>query len=309
MSNYDLYVYTDFIISPKNGHKCKRITQQNIKSLGFESVDELLTLYPGFPTRCNSYKTIHQQKAKDFNIQQQVLKNKERENTYINSPSYCKNTECGKILNYIQRHYSFCSHSCSAALNNTRRPTMPSETRRKIGAAVSNTKRTISKTRIKKLHFGICIICSNEFSCIRKKRATCSDACLRIRQQNLGKELARRRIVRSKDEIQLFKLLSQQLPCQSNAIIADGWDADISIPTLKIAIFWNGPWHYQQMPLLQHSLLQVQTRDRIKTALFERLGWQVLVFEDRYHSPETAFQEVMSKISSDNQNRTGVLAL
>ena len=75
----------------------------------------------------------------------------------------------------------------------------------------------------------------------------------------------------------------------SNSIIADGWDADIVIPSIKTAILWNGPWHYKEMNISNHSLKQVQTRDKIKIDLFESLGWKVFIFEDRYYTPLQAF--------------------
>ena len=47
-----------------------------------------------------------------------------------------------------------------------------------------------------------------------------------------------------------------------------------------------------------HSLKQVQNRDKIKTKLFKSLGWKVLVFEDRYFTPESAF-EIIKKMVGD----------
>jgi len=73
----------------------------------------------------------------------------------------------------------------------------------------------------------------------------------------------------------------------------DGWDADVIIDDLKFAVLWNGPWHYRQMPLNNHSLIQVQTRDRIKIKTLSNNGWTVLVFEDRHFTPITAFQNIL----------------
>lgn len=72
----------------------------------------------------------------------------------------------------------------------------------------------------------------------------------------------------------------------------------ILIDDHQIAILWNGPWHYREMPGLVHSLKQVQTRDRIKTAVLEREGWTVIVYEDRYYSPQTAFEHLQQIIGS-----------
>lgn len=36
----------------------------------------------------------------------------------------------------------------------------------------------------------------------------------------------------------------------------NGWDADIIIEDLKIAILWNGKWHYEKITE-KHSVSQV----------------------------------------------------
>ena len=48
------------------------------------------------------------------------------------------------------------------------------------------------------------------------------------------------------------------------------------------------------MGLSNHSLKQVQNRDRIKKDLFKNLGWKVFIFEDRYYSPKQAFEEIFN---------------
>ena len=102
---------------------------------------------------------------------------------------------------------------------------------------------------------------------------------------------------RSKHEVQLYQLCSAVWSnALSNSIIADGWDADIVLPAHKICIMWNGPWHYRQLSIKNHSLKQVQNRDRIKTDLFRSLGWKVLVFEDRYFTPETAMVDIIHTV-------------
>ena len=72
----------------------------------------------------------------------------------------------------------------------------------------------------------------------------------------------------------------------------------IVIPSKHVAILWNGPWHYKEMPLSNHSLAQVQNRDRIKIHLFESMGWKVFVFEDRHFSPQSAFDHLAQYICS-----------
>ena len=36
----------------------------------------------------------------------------------------------------------------------------------------------------------------------------------------------------------------------------NGWDADVILPDLKIAIMWNGIWHYKQVRKNHNVLLK-----------------------------------------------------
>ena len=54
----------------------------------------------------------------------------------------------------------------------------------------------------------------------------------------------------------------------------------------SICKFCNKEFNYN------HSLSQVETRDKIKIKLFTTLNWTVLVFEDRYYTPLSAFNEI-----------------
>jgi hypothetical protein len=147
-----------------------------------------------------------------------------------------------------------------------------------------------------------CCGCGTQLRILEKefrKYKTCgAKSCILIASSIGGRKSAKIRINRSKNEIKLFELCSTSFRCKSNHIIADGWDADIVLPEHKIAILWNGPWHYTQMPFNNHSLKQVQNRDKIKTNLFESLGWKVLVFEDRTYTPESAFNELINLIDN-----------
>jgi hypothetical protein len=95
---------------------------------------------------------------------------------------------------------------------------------------------------------------------------------------------------RSKQEIELFELILSIHPeTLPNHKIVNGWDADIYIPTLKVAIMWNGPWHYKDMGIKKVSLDQIKNRDIIKLKEFTNLGIYTFIFEDRYFNPASAF--------------------
>ena len=59
----------------------------------------------------------------------------------------------------------------------------------------------------------------------------------------------------------------------------EGWDADVIIPSIKVAILWNGPWHYKQISKTS-SLLQIQNRDKLKLAAILRCGYVAYVIKD-----------------------------
>jgi hypothetical protein len=153
--------------------------------------------------------------------------------------------------------------------------------------------------KIEKCFSLVCVNCSNSFVS-SSQRKCCSEACVKERHlygsKKGGKLGAEKRVLRSKDEIKLYDLCTEYFKTvtHNDTSIANGWDADILIHDTKTAILWNGPWHYKEMGFSNHSLIQVQNRDKIKTEEFESVGWKVLVFEDRYYTPESAFKELIS---------------
>lgn len=110
-----------------------------------------------------------------------------------------------------------------------------------------------------------------------------------------------KRVIRSRDEIKLYALIEEnfnfKLRNNVPVLVDYPWDADIIIDDLKIVILWNGPWHYKELGIKNHSLKQVQTRDKIKTELFENNGWMVLVYQDNEYTPETALEDLKKIIS------------
>jgi hypothetical protein len=80
----------------------------------------------------------------------------------------------------------------------------------------------------------------------------------------------------------------------------NGWDADIIIPILKIAILWNGKWHYEKL-MKEHSLEQVQNRDIIKIKEIKKLGFTPYIIKDmgRYNKNfvEKEFQKFLGGIA------------
>ena len=199
---------------------------------------------------------------------------------------------CPKCHNEHEKSGIFCSRTCA----NSRGP-RTKEFKEKVSSRLKGRipankgKLIVPRVRVN------CVVCNKELLITKRKNmnVTCgSYECINEQRRIAGKNSAQKRVRRSKDEITLFNLCKAIFKdAKSNSIIAEGWDADIVIESHKVAILWNGPWHYKEMNMKNHSLLQVQNRDKIKINLFESLGWKVFVFEDRYYTPLKAFHEVV----------------
>ena len=97
-----------------------------------------------------------------------------------------------------------------------------------------------------------------------------------------GRISAQKQQRRSKNEIYFAELCEKQfgfLNVLTNDPMFDGWDADIILPDHKIAILWNGIWHYQKITE-KHSLLQVQSRDKYKLKIIAKYGYNPYIIKD-----------------------------
>jgi len=85
---------------------------------------------------------------------------------------------------------------------------------------------------------------------------------------------------RSKNEIHFFELCKDKFNnVLNNEPIFNGWDADIILEDYKIAILWNGKWHYEKITK-SHSVSQVQNRDKIKMKEITSAGYIPYVIKD-----------------------------
>lgn len=121
--------------------------------------------------------------------------------------------------------------------------------------------------------------------------------CEKIARQNSGKASAAKQVRRSRDEIALFEMCASEWNLVAhNEPLVDGWDADIIMREQKLAVLWHGIWHREQLSFSNHSLSQVQTRDRLKTKALESEGWKVAVFHDNEWTPATAFEALKEMV-------------
>lgn len=297
---YNSFVLEDSLISPDTGYSCKRITKQNIRQFGFKSVEELHNKYPEFPLICKETKDKKILGSKSIKIieagniiRSRNIYRKELEKIeYYKFPSLCP--KCDKPKSYEKRKNLFCSQRCSNSREHNE------STRQKISRSIkkSDAHKNASFSRTKRRIKVNCCICSKSVSVIEKEtlgNVLCkSKTCRKEWSSICGKKSAYMRSKRSKHEIELYELLQRYfINVSHNEPTANGWDADILLNDHKIAILWNGPWHYKEMGFKNHSLKQVVNRDCIKIEEFEALGWDVLIFQDNEWKPETAFIETI----------------
>ena len=87
---------------------------------------------------------------------------------------------------------------------------------------------------------------------------------------------------------------------EHNTPIFNNWDADIIIHDIKVAVLWNGPWHYRKITKA-HSVLQVQTRDKIKIEEIEKAGYIPYIIKDdgKYNQKfvENEFQKFLNNFN------------
>jgi hypothetical protein len=85
---------------------------------------------------------------------------------------------------------------------------------------------------------------------------------------------------RSKNEIYFYELCLEFFKnVSSNEPIFNGWDADVILKNEKIAVLWNGVWHYKKITK-NHSVKQVQNRDKLKINEIKKMGYTPYVIKD-----------------------------
>lgn len=190
----------------------------------------------------------------------------------------CKHKEAVKYSKYSKGE--FCSRECSRAFSTK-------EKRKEINIKISISLGGRGSGKVKKE----CQICQKEFEVSWKKRSQvfCSVSCA-TKWKNINLSMAQKgglasvvsqsKKKRSKNEIYFYELCKDKFnKVLSNEPMFNGWDADIIIEDIKTAILWNGKWHYEKIKK-EHSVEQVQNRDRIKLAEIEKMGYKPYVIKD-----------------------------
>lgn len=193
---------------------------------------------------------------------------------------------CGESFYKTRKEISdknYCSRSCAAIKNNSFYPKARLQKVILIGQRVGLLKKRRSRFdpqwREKRASSKDCIVCGKLFFSHKK---TCSDDCFRNSLSRAGKKSAEIQSSsrRSKNEIYFYDLCIDKFDLvQNNLPIFNGWDADIILPEYKIAILWNGKWHYEKITG-KHSVAQVQNRDKIKIKEIIKSGYTPYIIKD-----------------------------
>ena len=197
---------------------------------------------------------------------------------------------CGRIMTEYFGSGRFCSKKCSNTRNHS------DDVKQKIKLSCTSRSKDLYDANPK-----YCAVCHNKIPYEMRRRKTCSDVCNRIlcRPYRLkgghigGRRSAASQQKRSKHEIEFCNKCEEYFGKENvlhNVPIFNGWDADIILPQYKLAILWNGPWHYYKVTKY-HKLEQVQNRDRLKIQEIRDSGYTEYIIKDVNSSKDIVDKE------------------
>ena len=193
---------------------------------------------------------------------------------YNSNPATCG--ECGVPLTYEQhsKQQAYCGRSCAAKYNNANR--------------ILSSKVLLPNR--------ICEQCNIPFRGGHSRRF-CTDKCKQtyrathpriitdkgrqgLREAGQRSAEIQQHTKRSINEVRFFNMCYGEFSnVTNNERYFNGWDADVILHDFKVAVLWNGPWHYKKLTK-KHSVEQVQNRDRIKLHEIEKAGYISYVIRD-----------------------------
>lgn len=208
---------------------------------------------------------------------------------YNTNPKKC--LHCDKIIYYKNRKNKYCDYKCARkqmSIEQKKKQSIIPKVLKTKKRYHSSSNRSIAKTLQ-------CIVCKKEFQHWKYSRKTCcSKQCSYEMFRNGGRNSSTKQKTyrRSKNEKMFAKLCQDKFgSVLENIQMFRGWDADIIIPDLKIAVLWNGVWHYKQITK-KHSVKQVQTRDNIKIENIKSCGYIPYIVKDLgKHNPKFVYNQ------------------
>lgn len=177
----------------------------------------------------------------------------------------------------------YCSMKCSKSRDHSEETV--EKIRKSVQLFFEKEGRTARRERT-------CSHCGSLFSTEKKTQIYCSRSCSskgsmssmearersRTRMLKTLEELKEKK--RSKNEILFYQMCADHFEdVRHNEALFDGWDADVLLMNEKVAVLWNGKWHYEKLTK-NHSVQQVQNRDQIKIKKITEAGWAPYVIKD-----------------------------
>jgi hypothetical protein len=219
---------------------------------------------------------------------------------YLNRPNRC--AHCHEALPYDKRRNKYCSNSCSAIERNTG-VKKHSCVKEKIRQTAKSRHMLKFEAKNKK-----CKVCNSILEYARRNRITCSEHCRRtltnIKKGETRITKKRNNPRRSKNEMLFAELCLQNFGrVLTNEPMFNGWDADVILVEERVAVLWNGIWHFKKITK-KHSVKQVQTRDKIKIEEIRKAGYVPYVIEDLgQFNKEKVAKEFEKFVSYIKENR------
>jgi hypothetical protein len=130
-----------------------------------------------------------------------------------------------------------------------------------------------------------CKSCCKPFEYFEKtgqhRKILCRDCWFKIQSERARKAGKKQNMnKRSRAEILFAELCKTRFTTVlENPKMFNGWDADVVIEKVKVAISWNGPWHYRKIKS-NHHLGMVQNRDKIKNDEILNAGYRHYIIKD-----------------------------
>lgn len=222
-----------------------------------------------FVTPLKRFNYLTKNKKKSFYCSKVCFVNDTKSKSITKSCLWCKKEFLSSTHSQSK---NFCTITCSSKYSSSHQdPT------KRLVQFLKDRKQTI-KLPPKKC---VCVICGNNFTHVRIKK-TCSDICSKKIFSDVGKRSSQsqKENRRSKNEILFSSLCKENFnEILTNEPMFNGWDADVIFPKLKIAVLWNGNWHYKKITK-KHSVKQVQNRDNIKLDEITKMGYTSYIIKD-----------------------------
>lgn len=179
-------------------------------------------------------------------------------------------------------HDGFCSQSCAARYNNIKRRPKTEEQKKRISQSIKSTleKKGISHQQsfCKACGRSVCKNATYCKSCSPRFRSISEETRQKLSKAGRKGAASLKSARRSNNEKYFAELIHQKYNDSiENVTMFDGWDADVIIPSLKIAILWNGKWHYEN---IMGDLKQIQNRDKIKYGKIVAFGYMPYIITD-----------------------------